>query len=290
MKILHFGDLHIWSARPQLSELHYPKRWLGPANLLLRRAKRFPPALWTAALDAVLNTEADRVLFTGDFTNFSLDREFKHAARLFAPLREKWGDRLLAIPGNHDAYTRRSVRRDLLRHHLPWVHAEPAWRTPLSDTLDVIGVNHAVPLWIRSNGLVTGETQHALRRELEATRAAGRGAVVMGHFAYATPPEHPETAEHRLIGEDQLAALFRDLPPKLYLHGHKHVRWALRPPETPDTLCLNCGSASMRHDDPAKRAGFLTFDLDHAGTVTHLTAHVHDGRNTWRPHPLVSGF
>lgn len=286
MKILHFGDLHVWSGRPLLREALYPKRWLGPVNLCLRRAKRFPSDYRNAAIDAIRTSEADWVLFSGDFTNFSLEQEFAEAARLFAPLREKWGDRLVALPGNHDVYTRRSVRRRLLEKHLPWVRTAPAWSLPLSDTLDLIGVNHAVPLWIRSNGLVTPETQTALRHELQAARHHKRGAVVMGHFAYATPPEYPETAEHKLIGDHDLAALFRELPPRLYLHGHKHVRWLLRPPDTPDTPCLNCGSVAMRHSDPRKQAGYLTFDLTDTGDLHHLTAYTYDGHASWRPHPL----
>ncbi len=286
MKILHFGDLHVWSAKPLWSEWMYPKRWLGPINLHLRRARHFPPAYRKAAMAAILESDVDGVWFTGDFTNFSLEEEFAEAARLFAPLREKWGDRLLALPGNHDLYTPGSVQKRLLERHLPWVRTETAWRTVWMPGLDVIGVQHAVPLKLRSNGVVTPETQNALRAELSATRQAGHTAVVMGHFPYATPPDHPETAEHRLLGEAELAALFTELPPALYLHGHKHVRWALRPPETPETLCLNCGSMSMQHEHPQKQAGFLTFDLDAHGGVRHLTAHTYDGHSDWRPTPL----
>lgn len=287
MKILHFGDLHVWSGRPLLSESYYPKRWLGPLNLWLRRARRFPPAYRAAALRAVLESDADAVLFTGDFTNFSLEREFRQAAEGFAPLREKWGARLVAIPGNHDVYTPRSVRRKLLERHLPWVRTEAAWRREWLPGLDLVGVNHSVPLRVRSNGVMTPAAEAALRAELEAARRADRRTVVMGHFAYATPPEHPETAEHRLIGEEKLAALFREHPPALYLHGHKHVRWALRPPVTPDTLCLNCGSVSMCSEDPRKQAGFLTFDLTEQGDVRHITAHVYDGRDAWIPGPVT---
>jgi len=286
MKIIHFGDIHVWSGQPLFSEWYYPKRWLGPVNLRLRRAKHFPSDFRNAAIEAIRTSEADWVLFTGDFTNFSLEQEFAEAARLFAPLREKWGDRLVAIPGNHDVYTARSVRRQLLENHLPWVRTEPAWRREVTPGTDLIGVNHAVPLLLRSNGVVTDQTQRALRAELTASRDAGNHAVVMGHFAYACPPEHPETAEHRLLGEAELANLFKELPPALYLHGHKHVRWALQPEQTPGTLCLNCGSVSMSHDDPQKQAGFLSFDLTDDANVRHLTAHTFDGHSTWRPTPL----
>jgi len=287
MKILHFGDIHVWNATPYLREWYYPKRWLGPVNLMVRRAKRFPPSLRQEAVKAILNQEADLVLFTGDFTNFSLESEFREAARLFAPLREKWGDQLIAIPGNHDVYTHRSVARRLLEQHLPWVRTELAWTREVAPGQDVIGVHHSVPLRLRSNGVVTSATREALRQELKTSRAQGHRALVMGHFAYATPQSHPETSEHRLLGEEQLAQDLAEYPPDAYLHGHKHVRWALKDPSTPETLCLNCGSASMLHTDPDKHAGFLTFTWEHNGEISHLTHYDHRVESgDWVPSPL----
>ncbi len=287
MKLLHFGDIHVWDRTPYPIEWYYPKRWLGPINLLIRRAKRFPPALRQQAVDAVLQQDADVVLFSGDFTNFSLESEFREAARLFAPLREKWGDRLIAIPGNHDVYTGRSVRRQLLEKHLPWVRTERAWTVELVPGRDLIGVHHAVPLWVRSNGVVTEETQAAVSQELSASRDRGNRAIVMGHFAYATPPEHPETAEHRLIGEEAFAKVISEASPDAYLHGHKHVRWALRSPLSPTTVCLNCGSVSMTHSDPDKHAGFLTFTWGNDDEISHLTRIDHRVESgDWVPSPL----
>jgi 3',5'-cyclic AMP phosphodiesterase CpdA len=286
MKILHFGDIHVWSRRILFSEWYYTKRWLGPINLNLRRAKHFPPELRENAVREILNTEADQVIFTGDFTTFSLKEEFIEAARLFAPLREKWGDRLIAIPGNHDCYTARSVRMRYLETHLPWVETKPVSRHDLTPTLSLVTVNHAVPFHIRSNGLVTPELQSLVEEALTDCKKENRQILLAGHFPYATPDDYPETWEHRLLGEDDFARLLREHPPALYLHGHKHVRWAIRPPQTPDTLCLNCGSASMLHDNPLKHAGFLTFDLSETGNLSNLTNHTHQNGNTWRASPM----
>jgi 3',5'-cyclic AMP phosphodiesterase CpdA len=286
MKILHFGDLHVWSRRLVWREAAYPKRWLGPLNLALRRAKKFPAAYRRAAIDAVLAADADVVVFTGDFTTFSLEEEFAEAAELFRPLRERYGDRLFALPGNHDRYTRRSVRQGLLEKHLPWVQAGPVSGLALAPGLRLLGVDHAEPLWVRSNGVAREDTQRRLAEVLRDARAAGEKVLLAGHFPYATPPEHPESWEHRLLGEERLAALVAEAEPVAYLHGHKHARWAIRPAATPKTLCLNCGSVAMRHAHADKQAGFLTFDWDADG-LRNLRAHVcREPGRPWEAAPL----
>lgn len=267
-------------------EAHLSKRWLGSLNLLVRRARKFPKEFRQAAMDAVLAEEADLVVFTGDFTNFSIRQEFEECAGLFAPLVEKMGGRLFAIPGNHDCYTSRSVRKQLLETALPWVRVDPVSRLDLNDRLTLLGVNHSVPMRIRSNGRVTETTQQALREAFEACREQERTVLLAGHFAYATPVEHPETPEHKLLGDERFADLVREFAPKVYMHGHKHVRWAIRSPLTPDTLCLNCGSASMQNSDPLKQAGFLSWEQRDDGTVDKLSAHSYNGLDTWTREPF----
>ena len=53
MRILHFGDLHVWRMQVEWDDPLYPKRFLGGANLLLNRRKRFPPDLGRAALEQI---------------------------------------------------------------------------------------------------------------------------------------------------------------------------------------------------------------------------------------------
>lgn len=286
LRILHFGDLHVWRAEFVWREAYHPKRWLGPLNLALRRAHAFPPAYRRPVMDAVLAENADIVVFTGDFSTFSLESEFSEAARLFAPLHERYGKRLFAIPGNHDRYTARSLRRKLLEKHLPWVRQDPVSRLDLSNTWTLLGVDHAVPLRFRSNGIVSESTQTALRDELQRLKQQQKNVILAGHFPYATPVAYPESWEHKLLGEEKFAALLREFPPAVYLHGHKHVRWALRPACTPETLCLNCGSIGMKHDNPRKQAGYLLFDLHETG-IDNLQEKVFDGQGGWETRPLI---
>jgi 3',5'-cyclic AMP phosphodiesterase CpdA len=89
VRILHFGDLHVWKKAFPPGEWWYPKRWLGAVNLLALRARRFPEAYRQPLIDRVMVADADVVIFTGDFTTLSQPSEFEESARLFAPIAEK---------------------------------------------------------------------------------------------------------------------------------------------------------------------------------------------------------
>ena len=118
MRILHFSDIHFW--RIQIGpDPYYPKRSLGLLNLIFSRRKHFPRSLADTAIKAMLQEEADTVLFSGDLTTTSLDSEFREAADAFSPLYEKWGDKLIVIPGNHDRYTPKSVKAKLYENTSP---------------------------------------------------------------------------------------------------------------------------------------------------------------------------
>ncbi len=119
MRVLHFGDIHFWKIGTDRDFL-YPKRALGTINLTLRRRKRFPPAYAQAVAKEVVRQDADLVIFSGDFTTMSLRSEYEMAAEAFTPIHEKFGDRLFAIPGNHDRYTPLSVRSQRFEEHLPF--------------------------------------------------------------------------------------------------------------------------------------------------------------------------
>lgn len=286
MKIVHAGDLHVWKMGVPIHDSLALKRWLGGANLFLHRAKKFPPAYRRLGLKAIEAENPDVVIFTGDFSQASQTKEFLECSELFAPLREKLGDRLIAIPGNHDVYTSGSVKRKLLENGLPWVRTQPVSRIDLDGDLSVVTVNHSKPFITRSNGVVLPETHEFLRKTLFQCREENRVVLLAGHYPYATPPEHPETPQHNLIGEEMLEELVAEFAPSLYLHGHKHVRWAIRPEGTPDTLCLNCGSLGMKSDDPIKQAGFLSWEQNNDGTIDQLTAHHLTSQAGWEKTPL----
>ena len=273
MRILHFGDIHFWRLRLD-RDFYYPKRVLGMANLALRRRHRFPQQLaLDVSMAGIAGEDADMVLFSGDMTTMSLEGEFRDAARAFAPLYEKWGERLVVIAGNHDRYSPRSVRLKYFEKHFPRA-ALPEGRRVFSrqfgDHVSVVGFDASRPFMVRSNGLFDDKLEQELNRELEAASEVGRKVLLMGHFPYSYPGEYPGKWHHRLLREEALTEVIARHQPVAYLHGHKHVRWCLRDERCPRTLCLNCGPAGMSSGFADSHAGWVTFELSEDGAVTEL--------------------
>ena len=266
MKILHFGDIHVWRWSFDWSDPFYPKRWLGFVNLGLRRRHKFPPHLAETVAAEIAESDADVVIFTGDYSTMSLESEFRRAAELMEPIRRKWGERFIQIPGNHDRYSPKSKTR--YDKWFPEGKIDGVRTWTLDESTVVVGYDASRPFKVRSNGEMTKDLENQLDEEL--AKQSEKTVILIGHYPYANPPEHPESWDHKLLGEERLAALVAKHKPLVYLHGHKHVRWELRPESTPDTLCLNCGAAGMKSSKTEKQAGYLTFEVN-AGAIENIT-------------------
>jgi len=281
MKILHFSDLHVWRRALDFRDPAF-KRFLGFANLILRRGRAFPPSLSRLVVEEILRSSADAVVFSGDLTTTALADEFRMARDLFAPIREKWGERFLLIPGNHDRYTPAALRRRHYEANFP--HAltvepsRPVASRVIADAkngkgatdgngIAFVGFDAAVPRRIESTGLFSSAVAEALDAELARQEKEGRPVVLIGHFPYAAPAGVRAKHGHRLVGAERLIEIVARRKPVLYLHGHKHRRWAFHPVETPGTLCVNSGSAGLATRDPLTRAGFVEIEIDTAGSA-----------------------
>ena len=272
MKILHFSDIHFWRIQAG-PDPYYPKRFLGLINLIFSRRNHFPQSLADKVTKAIFQEEADVVLFSGDLTTSSLEREVIKAADEFAPLYEKWGDRLIVIPGNHDRYTPKSVEAKFYEKHFPRAFAGLGSRVfskRLSDEICVIGFDASRPYMLRSNGDFTPELKDEPDAELDRSNELYKHIILMGHFPYSYPSDVPSKFHHKLLGEESLAELISRHNPIAYLHGHKHVRWCLRDSVTPETLCINAGPSGMSSSDPDKHAGWVVFDVTESGNIEEL--------------------
>jgi len=123
-----------------------------------------------------------------------------------------------------------------------------------------VGFDVCVPRLISSRGEFTPALAEALELELERRAREGRAVILIGHYPYAVPAGIRVSSEHRLNGAGRLIEIVARHKPALYLHGHKHIRWALRPAATPETLCVNAGPAGRDSSDAAKRAGFVLIE------------------------------
>ncbi len=270
MKIVHFSDLHVWRLGLELHDAWYPKRMLGYVNLALRRKFKYPPELGRAVVAEILKTDADAVIFTGDMTTASLLAEFEDAAELLSPLLEKWGERFIVLPGNHDRYTPYTIGQKFFECLFPG--SGPVTRTDLGDRWSIVAFDASRPFMVFSNGVMTLELAAHLAQTLREVADTGRKCILAGHYAYDNPPGRGEGLQHRLLGAQRLIEVINDFKPPVYLHGHKHVRWVFQSPKTPDTVCINSGSAGLKSKDPLKRAGFVTIEVDDGGAIQNVLA------------------
>lgn len=236
MRILHFSDLHIGLGLRRVPFFDWPgKRLAGGLNLLRGRGRHFADAarkaLGLVELDERLGP--DFVLCTGDLTALATHAEFEAARALLEPLPES--PRFVVTPGNHDAYTRPTVREGRFRQYFeegiesdfpdlctdgPW----PVVRVP-DDDVAIIAVNSArsnlLP-W-RASGRVPSAQIEGLEAALSDPRVAGRFVFLMTHHAPCRPDGSADTKEHGLRNLSELLAAAASVERGALLCGHVHA-------------------------------------------------------------------
>ena len=126
LRIAHFSDIHL-----TVSPLRLSKRdWIGKSsagwlNAKMGRGRHFLDASNIAGVMAtdIKARHFDHVIFSGDATTIGLTMEFEEVRRVLQP-DDGWPPRL-AVPGNHDYYTYRAVRRgEFERVFASWQHGD----------------------------------------------------------------------------------------------------------------------------------------------------------------------
>lgn len=258
LTLVHFSDLHLW--RFGLDGDLFPKRFLGLGNLVLKRARRFPRHVALRVIEKLCEIEGDYLCFSGDLSTTALFSEFKLGQALFAPLRERWGKRFLAIPGNHDRYTPRAMRKKHFEAFFyPAFDAAPK-RWQLHPGWQCIGLDLSCPRWLSACGQLPEAQFQALETMLQEIKAQDQRCIVMGHYPLLYPRDVRADPMHAMASEARarLCALLDRYGVVLYLHGHKHQRWRL---ESNRLTHLNAGSAGMTGPEPDRAPGFLTITL-----------------------------
>jgi 3',5'-cyclic AMP phosphodiesterase CpdA len=233
-----------------------------------------------ALLDDLHESAPDQVVVTGDLTNVSLEDEFPAARRWLERIGPP--ERVMAIPGNHDAYVRvpRARAFDLWQ---PWLEPDAEWRESagadgfpsvrVRGPLALVGLCSARPtLPFLAGGSLGADQRARLEEVLQKLRARGLARVVLVHHAPQPGTVNPRRA---LWDADELAALLARTGAELVLHGHLH-RMRLGSLPGPDgaipVLCAR--SASDRGARPGKGAQYHLLDVDRAGTRPRLTLRV----------------
>lgn len=263
VRILHLSDVHVtaewsrWRLRNVLSK--QPIAW---ANWrLLGRGKRFADAvaILKRFREEVRSRKPDLVVFSGDAMALGFGTE----AQLAADLMNVTGSPGIAVPGNHDRYTRRLAHNvDFEISFGPWLAGERIDNQlyPFARCVGgvwFIAVNSAVPnrLFFDARGRV-GTQQLDLLDQL-LTRLPVGPRVLVTHYPYCTARGVAEPHWHGLRDREELAALVRKHDVKLWLCGHRHHPYRVGPTAEMPFEVICAGSATMRGT-----AGFWEIVID----------------------------
>ncbi|MFW6088192.1 MAG: metallophosphoesterase family protein [Gemmatimonadota bacterium] len=275
MRVLHFSDLHIGLGLHRVPFFDWPgKRLAGGLNLLRGRSRHFADAARKALglVDLDKRLAPDFVLCTGDLTALATHAEFEAARSLLEPLPDS--PRFVVTPGNHDAYTRPTVREGRFRQYFegglrtdfPGLRTDGPWpvvRVP-DDDVAIIAVdsarNNLLP-W-RASGRIPAAQIEGLRAALSDPRVAGRFVFLMTHYAPCRSDGSPDTREHGLRNVDAFLGAASSIERGALLCGHVHEMFRVEIAAfRGEVFCA--GSATYRG-----REGVWLFDRDDRGVWT----------------------
>ena len=234
VKILQFGDVHLPLPAGALRApgAWRPRRIPAIANYFLLRGRHYAAAREKlAALRDFLRREGvEWIFYAGDSVAMGLESEFAAASPLLEEVFRAARRGAVAVPGNHDFYTPRSVRD--FRRLLPWGQdndlpglfpdfpGRPIVRFLPPDAA-VVAFETACPhffFW-NSSGRLSRRTRDALRALLAHPRLAALGTVfLLTHY----PPDDADRF-HGFRDADALAELLAGRKNLVFLHGHVHA-------------------------------------------------------------------
>jgi 3',5'-cyclic AMP phosphodiesterase CpdA len=263
MRVVHFTDIHV--EQPLTAGELASKRAVASFNLhVLGRARKFRLDVVRALVEGVVEARPDLVVCTGDLTSTGTDREFALARELLSPVLEVAP--FLAIPGNHDVYTRDGVGR--LERHFP--EAVPGGRYPYRAThggVDFLGLDVSRP-WPTSQGRAPASQLAQLERLLSEGTSP---AVVLLHYPLRGRDGEPYRPFTRNLANaravEQLLARFPRV--RAVLHGHEHhgYRTTVQFPGH-ELLSLNPGAGGYAFLARQRRTShFCIYGLDGSGQV-----------------------
>lgn len=248
LRFAHVSDLHL-PFEPRLRPAqHFSKRQLSVWSWRRRRAVQRPEIL-ASLREELAQHRPDRIVITGDITNFSLPGEFVQARQWLVALPAP----LSIVPGNHDTLVAVEEGEGLGQWsqwstdgEWPYLHRH--------DRVSFIGLKSALPTapLLASGELGAaqlGRLKHLLREE----GAAGQQRIVLLHHPVA---EGAVRARKALRDRRELRAVLRECGAEMVLHGHaRNARLdALAGPTGPiPCLCVPSSSALPNPRDEAAR-------------------------------------
>jgi 3',5'-cyclic AMP phosphodiesterase CpdA len=188
-----------------------------------RRARTYDLSVLGKITDDIHKQNVDHTAVTGDLVNIGLDAEYDAALEWLKTMGPP--EDVTVVPGNHDAYLRRSVER-YSATWLPYAngdHPNPTMAFPFvrrRGRIAIIGLSSAIATGpFMATGVMDRSQAEAFGKALEETGREGLCRVVLIHH----PPLHALTTwPRRLIGASLVRAEVLKYGAELILHGHNH--------------------------------------------------------------------
>ncbi|HMB48136.1 MAG TPA: metallophosphoesterase [Afifellaceae bacterium] len=283
IRIAHLSDVHLNAVpAPELTQL-LSKRMIGYVNWRRNRAHLMTSASLDRLVADMKAQQPDHIVVTGDLTNVALPGEFANATAWLQSLGD--GDRVTAIPGNHDAYVPRADRI-YRRLWAPWMSDHRIREDPGDATEDavahfpflrefgqiaMIGVSTAVPSApFMATGRIGRRQSENVRKLLQEAGEEGFFRIVLIHH----PPKLIDfrRAHRRLTDARRLRAAVRSDGAELVLHGHDHIQsmTAIEGPTAPVPV-VGVPAAGGPATDGPKAGGYALHDIEQTADGYALT-------------------
>lgn len=257
-RILHFSDVHLPFPPNALRDpaIFHPKRLISLLNLRVHRAEKYAAAQQKldGLCDFLRREPVDWILYSGDTMNQGLEKEYMDDISPLSRTLSMARAGALAVPGNHDYYTRAALRhyRRFFAPRLP-TGDRPDLRTPSGFPLVLfmgpdavaIGLNSAVPhfpFWDSSGSLNPRELEVLSLLLADSDICQRKWIFLMTHYPFLDTD-----FLHGLRGTAPFWKLLETAGVTnrvVLLHGHNHRIYAKRTPSGIPVYCA--GSLSKR--------------------------------------------
>ncbi|WP_080129540.1 metallophosphoesterase family protein [Chlamydia suis] len=269
-RLIHCSDIH-FCVFPKNPFQCFNKRFKGLLRQLIGGVSFRALAISQRFPQLIEQLEADGVCVTGDVTITALDSEFRLAKEFLS--RIETIAPVYIVPGNHDVYTYRSLKKqtfysyfpnkELQTHRIAFQRLTSTWWLVLLDCSCFNG-------WYAANGEVTSSQLRDLESFLSSLPPSDH-VIVANHYPLS-PTTRPA---HDLLNYAPLKSLLMHFPSvRLYIHGHDHhVELNHLPP-----LVVNSGSLTL-----PSNARFHIIDLHPEGGYQISTAAITNLTETASP-------
>ena len=223
LRFLHCSDIHLLHLRRIDMYRYFNKRLTGAANLLLKRRKLHDSRLFDRIVETSIKLGVQRFVITGDLTNLAFESEFEHVRDRLRELPMP----VTLIPGNHDAYTRRSEQQKrcelILREFMTDAHVGGGLEYPFVTrhrNVAFVGLSSAIATPPFSAVGQVGSLQ--LQRMGERLHELSKKDVLRVVLIHHPVVDGVAKSHHELLDRKAFSDVLARFGAELILHGHEH--------------------------------------------------------------------